>query len=129
MPTFSSCHECAGDMQDARYFPADPAPGTYQPSEKEVKHMLHLVAYDIANPRRLRYVAKTCEDYGVRVEFSVFECDLPEERFNTFWSELNALIDEAEDSLLAYTLCAGCVKKTLAAGSVVRPVKAMLYIL
>lgn len=112
-----------------RYFPVDPAPGHYQPSEKEIKHMLHLVAYDIANAKRLRLVAKTCEDYGVRVEYSVFECDLPPDRFDTFWAELNHLINEDEDSLLAYRVCGECVKKTLAAGSVVRPVKAMLYIL
>ena len=112
-----------------RYFPGQADPGHYDPAEKEFKHMLHLVAYDIANPKRLRHVAKTCEDFGVRVEYSVFECDLPPERFDLFWRELNDLINEDEDSLLAYRLCAGCVKKTLSAGSVVRPVKAMLYIL
>lgn len=112
-----------------RYFPADPTPGHYHPSEKETRHMLHLVAYDITNAKRLRHVAKTCEDYGVRVEYSVFECDLPEERFNAMWTELNALINEDEDSLLAYRVCGECVKKILAAGTIVRPVKAMLYIL
>lgn len=112
-----------------RYFPGTVTPGYYDPAEKEVSHMLHLVAYDIANAKRLRRVAQVCEDFGVRVEYSVFECDLPPVRFAALWQELNGLIDEGEDSLLAYTLCAGCVKKTLAAGSVVRPVKAFLYIL
>ncbi|WP_372847188.1 CRISPR-associated endonuclease Cas2 [Pontiella sp.] len=112
-----------------RYFPADPTPGHSHPAEKEIRHMLHLVAYDIANAKRLRLVAKTCEDFGVRVEYSVFECDLPPARFDTFWAELNRLIDETEDSLLAYRVCGECVKKTLASGTVVRPVKAMLYIL
>jgi CRISPR-associated protein Cas2 len=112
-----------------RYFPGDPAPGYYNPAEKEVKFMLHLVAYDIANAKRLRQVANVCEDYGVRVEYSVFECDLPPALFDTMWQELNNLIDEAEDSLLAYRICTGCVKKSLSAGNVVRPVKAMLYIL
>lgn len=112
-----------------RYFPADPAPGRYDPADKLIKHMLFLVAYDIANARRLRSVAKTCEDFGVRVEYSVFECDLPQERFESLWRELNLLINEEEDSLLAYRVCGECVKKTLSAGSVVRPVKAMLYIL
>lgn len=91
--------------------------------------MLHLVAYDIANAKRLRHVAKTCEDFGVRVEYSVFECDLPPERFERFWDELNRLINAEEDSLLAYRICADCVRKTLSAGTTVRPVKAMLYIL
>ena len=91
--------------------------------------MMHLVAYDISSPKRLRRVAKTCEDYGVRVEYSVFECDLSEQKFQTFWREINSYIDDEADSLLAYTLCAGCVKKTLSAGSVVRPRKVLLYIL
>ncbi|QBG49336.1 CRISPR-associated endonuclease Cas2 [Verrucomicrobia bacterium S94] len=91
--------------------------------------MLHLVAYDIADAKRLRLVAKTCEDFGVRVEYSVFECDLPPERFEGFWNELNRIINKDEDSLLAYRICGECVKKTRSSGTVVRPEKAMLYIL
>ena len=30
----------------------------------------YLVAYDIANPKRLRKMAKTCEDFGLRRQFS-----------------------------------------------------------
>jgi CRISPR-associated protein Cas2 len=112
-----------------RYFPDDPRPGGYGRAQKEVRHMLHLVAYDIANAKRLRHVAKTCEDFGIRVEYSVFECDLPPERFERFWDELNGLINAEEDSLLAYRICADCAKQILSAGTMVRPVKAMLYIL
>ena len=41
--------------------------------------MLVLVSYDVAmqderGPKRLRRVAKTCQDYGQRVQYSVFEC-------------------------------------------------------
>jgi CRISPR-associated protein Cas2 len=43
--------------------------------------MLMLITYDIslADPEgqtRLRRIAKHCLDYGVRVQYSVFECDL-----------------------------------------------------
>ena len=34
----------------------------------------YLVAYDISNPKRLRKVARTCEDFGLRRQFSVFFC-------------------------------------------------------
>lgn len=37
-----------------------------------------LVVYDIASPKRLRKVAKVMQGYGVRVQKSVFECDLGE---------------------------------------------------
>ena len=53
------------------------------PEAREVHHMFYLVAYDIADPSRLRRVAKACEDYGIRLEKSVFQCDLPEEQSRT----------------------------------------------
>ena len=46
-----------------------------------------LVSYDIAGTEsregaaRLRRVAKICEQYGERVQHSVFECRLSPERF------------------------------------------------
>lgn len=109
-----------------RYRPFEAAP--YQPADRQVKHMVHLVAYDISDPGRLRRVARTCEDYGVRVELSVFECDLDEPVFEQFWKELNTLIDPEEDSLLAYRLCLGCVRETLSAGLVVRPGNVLVYL-
>lgn len=66
--------------------------------------MLHLVAYDIANPRRLRKVAKICEDYGLRMEHSVFECDLEEADMAVFWLRLSAAIDENEDRVIDYCI-------------------------
>jgi len=105
----------------------------YNPAEQEVKEMLHLIAYDIstldaAGQKRLRLVAKTCEDYGVRVERSVFECDLEEREFSAFWAELSALIDPECDALIAYRLCRGCVSKTLSAGLVARPAPVLIYL-
>jgi CRISPR-associated protein Cas2 len=35
-----------------------------------------LIAYDIREPRRLRRVCKTMEEYGERLQYSVFICDL-----------------------------------------------------
>ena len=34
----------------------------------------YLVAYDICDPKRLRKVAHTCEDFGFRRQYSVFLC-------------------------------------------------------
>lgn len=90
--------------------------------------MLHLVAYDICAPKRLRLVAKTCEDYGVRIEKSVFECDLSESLFEALWEQLNTLIDADEDSLIAYRICRSCVKDIQIAGVLRRPSKQIAYI-
>jgi CRISPR-associated protein Cas2 len=101
----------------------------YDPAQRRSRHMLRLVAYDITRPKRLARVAKICQNYGVRVEYSVFECDLSDEKFDQFWAQLNAAINPAYDSLLAYPLCAGCIRKISSAGIVKRPEKALLYIL
>lgn len=98
------------------------------PSKERYKHMLHLVAYDIRDPRRLRKVAKTCEDFGLRVEYSVFECDLKEEVFIRFWNALLDIIEE-EDSVIAYRICGACVSRIESIGAVIRPGKPLLYML
>jgi CRISPR-associated protein Cas2 len=79
--------------------------------------MLTIVAYDICDPRRLVRVAKHCEDYGFRVQYSVFECRLPTELFEQFWAELTALIEPEEDRVVAYRVCARCAQEVRAAGT------------
>lgn len=99
----------------------------YDPAQESYDDMLFLVAYDIRDHKRLAKIAKTCEDYGVRVEYSVFECDLSEENFMAMWSELLKIADEEDDALLAYRLCGACVKNIESFGSVVRPGKVLVY--
>ena len=71
--------------------------------------MLVLVAYDVetatpAGRRRLRRVARVCQDYGVRVQKSLFECSVgPAERL-LLKSRLLSEIDEERDSLRLYYL-------------------------
>ncbi len=90
--------------------------------------MIRVVAYDISSPRRLRRVANTCLDYGVRVEKSVFECDLNDGQFAAFWAKLQREIDPEEDSLVVYSLCKGCGNGILTAGMVHRPEKRLVYV-
>lgn len=66
--------------------------------------MLHLIAYDIGNPRRLRRVAKICADYGIRMEKSVFECDLTDQQMMQFWERLRRVVDEEEDRVFDYRI-------------------------
>ena len=117
--------ETAREM--AFYFPGEPSP-TRSPAEKEVKNMLRLIAYDVTDPKRLRLVAKACEDYGVRIEKSVFECDLNESDYAELWGTLLSLIDESEDSLISYRICRSCLGETESAGVITRPTKRLYYI-
>lgn len=98
------------------------------PNEQEPRFMVHIVAYDITEPKRLRLVAKTCEDYGYRIEKSVFECDLTEEKFRDFWAALNRIIDQDEDALIAYRVCKSCVREIHSAGVVERSSMPLVYI-
>mgnify|MGYP006304116501 CR=1 FL=1 len=100
-----------------------------EPSEREVRNVFYLVAYDICCHKRLRKVAKVCEEYGVRVEKSVFECDLPQEIFERLWCELIDLAVEDEDAIVAYRLCKSCVKETESIGIVPRMKERLFYFL
>ena len=71
--------------------------------------MMVLVSYDVstATPegrRRLRRVAKVCLDHGQRVQNSVFECLLENDRWVIFRNELLGLADLKQDSLRFYFL-------------------------
>jgi len=70
----------------------------------------------IACPRRLKRVAELCLDHGVRVQKSVFECWLDEDRFNQFWEQLQQTIHLEEDQVLAYTLDANASRRRRNAG-------------
>lgn len=68
-----------------------------------------LVAYDVstdgpAGRRRLRRVAKVCQNFGQRVQKSVFECDISETIYPRLEADLLAEIDLKEDNLRVYRL-------------------------
>lgn len=71
--------------------------------------MFVLVSYDVATTtadgrRRLRRVAAVCLDYGQRVQNSVFEVNLPADKWVVLRSRLLKEIDDDEDSLRFYFL-------------------------
>ena len=90
--------------------------------------MLTLVAYDICDRRRLVQVAKHCEDHGVRIQNSVFECRLEADRFDRFWEGLLELIDESEDCVTAYLVCKNCARKVRDGGMQVHSEKVIAYV-
>ena len=92
------------------------------------KEMLTIVAYDISDPKRLGRVAKICEDHGVRVQYSVFECYLDACEFEDFWLKLLCEIDEETDRLVAYKLDARAAKETHTAGTMVCSERAVCYL-
>jgi CRISPR-associated protein Cas2 len=71
--------------------------------------MLVLVSYDVqttslGGTRRLRRIARACQDYGQRVQFSVFECEVAPDQWVLLRARLLAEMDMERDSLRFYFL-------------------------
>lgn len=71
--------------------------------------MLVIICYDVntetaAGKKRLRKVAKACENYGQRVQNSVFECLIDNAKMQYLKNDLTNLIDPDSDSLRFYYL-------------------------
>lgn len=71
--------------------------------------MMVLITYDVntetmAGQKRLRKVAKACQNYGQRVQNSVFECVIDLARLKQLQATLDNLIDKNKDSLRYYYL-------------------------
>lgn len=91
-------------------------------------HMLYLIAYDIANPKRLARIASVCEDYGVRVQYSLFECHLEPRQMESLWLSLLDEIDDSEDRIVAYSMDSRCARDTRTAGTMVCAEKVVCYL-
>ena len=71
--------------------------------------MLVLITYDVSvvsegGQRRLRHIAKACLDYGMRVQNSVFECEVDPAQHAQLKAKLLDLYEPEEDSLRFYHL-------------------------
>ena len=71
--------------------------------------MFVVITYDVSvssksGSKRLRHVAKYCENIGQRVQNSVFECVVDYSQYNRIKKELSDLIDKDTDSLRFYNL-------------------------
>jgi CRISPR-associated protein Cas2 len=71
--------------------------------------LLVLVTYDVsltepAGKKRLRRVAKACQDFGQRVQYSVFEIEVDPAQWTALKARLEQIINPAQDSLRYYNL-------------------------
>jgi CRISPR-associated protein Cas2 len=84
--------------------------------------MLVVVSYDVdttdaAGRRRLRRIAKTCQNHGQRVQFSVFECEVTPADWVKLRTKLLDQMNEAKDSLRFYFLGADGKRQVEHAGN------------
>jgi CRISPR-associated protein Cas2 len=66
--------------------------------------MFCLVTYDIPDDKRRTKLAKMLKDYGQRVQYSVFECNMNDKLLKSMSERALKILDKEEDSLRIYRL-------------------------
>jgi len=90
--------------------------------------MLIAVAYDIPDDRRRTKLAEHLENFGRRVQLSVFECLLEEKQLERMKAGIVRLADEEKDTVRIYRLCASCEERVEIVGKGVRSEDPEVYI-
>jgi CRISPR-associated protein Cas2 len=91
--------------------------------------MFYLVSYDIPETKRRGKIARVLKDYGRRVQLSVFECTLDDERIKKMVGRLEKLVAAGEDSIRIYDLCSECKGKIIVLGGGAVVEEPIVYIL
>lgn len=78
--------------------------------------MLYIVSYDIVKDKQRTKLAKQLSNFGVRVQFSVFECELDKEQYREMTKKILKLIDKKKDSVRVYQLCQNCKEEIASYG-------------
>jgi CRISPR-associated protein Cas2 len=78
--------------------------------------MHFVVAYDIVQDRRRNKVMNTLKNFGLRAQYSVFECELTAHRADQLWQQLSSLIDPRRDRIHMYPLCDACFFRSQSLG-------------
>ena len=71
-----------------------------------------VVAYDIASNKRRSHLVKLLEQYGTRINYSVFECMLTRQQKTHIINSINDIIDHKKDQVALYTICVDCYAQT-----------------
>lgn len=86
--------------------------------------MIYIVAYDIKFDRvndkkaakRLNNLSKLLQNYGLRRQKSLFECDFDHNKLQELKKAIRQVINTNVDSIRIYPLCNKCLKKTIIQG-------------
>jgi len=79
--------------------------------------MFFVITYDIEEDKRRNKIAKLLENYGVRVQFSVFEFKIDNNQIKEIIQKLSEIIEKEKDSIRIYRICEGCLKEITIIGS------------
>ncbi len=77
--------------------------------------MLFIVAYDIPDDGTRTLIADELKNWGRRVQYSVFECDLNDKRARQMEKQLSKLVS-GSDSIRIYRVCEVCRNRSVTMG-------------
>jgi CRISPR-associated protein Cas2 len=78
--------------------------------------MCYVIAYDIPDDRRRTKIHKILTGFGNWTQYSLFECFLSKKELILLKSKLAPYLEDTEDSVRFYPLCAACVEKVETVG-------------
>jgi CRISPR-associated protein Cas2 len=78
-----------------------------------------IVAYDIADARRLSRVAKILLDFGFRVQKSVFYVEITDFQLKRLRALIETEIDPVEDGVKYFPLCKRCADADFVIGALI----------
>lgn len=84
---------------------------TIRQRQIKAKKLFVVVAYDIRSSGKRTKVSKNLEQYGVRINRSVFECMFTKDQFAKIKKEIKSKINPKTDVLVFYVLCINCYTK------------------
>ena len=77
------------------------------------KKTFGVVAYDIKEDRKRARVSKILEKYGIRVNFSVFECMFTDIQLLQVQEKIKKILDKRSDTVIYYPICVNCYTKII----------------
>lgn len=88
----------------------------------------YAVCFDICDAKRLRRVSNEMENFGTRVQRSLFECHLENHELKELQDRIAEWIDEAEDHIRYFPLCPKDVPDILIDGTGKKTVNSDYYV-
>jgi CRISPR-associated protein Cas2 len=81
--------------------------------------MFLVVSYDIPDDRRRTRLHRHLKGFGMRIQYSVFECVLDDPEVARLQTIVRQTIKHGEDHVRYYRLCENCVSRIIALGGTV----------
>ena len=79
---------------------------------------MYIVSYDISNDKIRNKVSKELQNFGIRVQYSVFECRLSDTQLQEMYGRLATLMQsEKEENIRIYKLCGKCEQDIMTIGT------------